>query len=416
MRALLASAVLLLSGCGQYSLADVGADIPEEFAWAGANSETGQVRDLQGLENLASSFPDSTSVRLRLLNAQLEAETYEDLLGTLSWLNDRGYVFSSTARAQIPKHVGEEFAERATRLLREPPEPLERSEIVATVPADAGLVESVLMDLEGGNIAVSSVSGKNLWGKGPRGNWSDHTLEGAGNLSGIVYDPGRALVLAASGKIDGSDGSQPFFSGLVGIKFPGDTPRFFPAPVGSNLSDLHRSPDGTIYASDPLGGGIYRLLPGAETIEILVPPGTFRSPQGLVTSDDGKRLYVSDYRYGLAAVDLDSGDVHLVPAKGPFPLDGIDGLWRRGDELIAVQNGTSPMRIVALQLSSDGKTVVGQRNLEVSHRDWTEPLSGYLGPDALYYVGNGQWDRWIAGQPAQDKPFLPTQIRRLPLD
>ena len=73
------------------------------------------------------------------------------------------------------------------------------------------------------------------------------------------------------------------------------------------------------------------------------------------------------------------------------------------------------MRIAALRLSNDGRSVVGQRILEQAHSGWTEPLGGALGKGALFYVANGQWDRFVAGEPAQDKPSLPTQIRRLRL-
>ncbi len=99
----------------------------------------------------------------------------------------------------------------------------------------------------------------------------------------------------------------------------------------------------------------------------------------------------------------------------PVILDGVDGLWRYGSELIAVQNGTSPMRISALELSEDGTRVIGHRVLEQAHSEWTEPSSGSIDGDALIYVGNGQWDRYIEGELKEGMEALPTQIRRLPL-
>jgi len=173
--------------------------------------------------------------------------------------------------------------------------------------------------------------------------------------------------------------------------------------------------NGDILASDPTGGGVYRKPFGSNSLETLVPPGTFRSPQGLATSQDGKSLYVSDYRYGIAVVDLVSGDIARLSTELPVILDGVDGLWRHDNELIVVQNGTSPMKIAALALSQDGTSVVGHRILEQAHSSWTEPLGGALGKGDLFYVATGQWDRSVAGQPAQDKPSLPTQIRRLRL-
>ncbi|MEZ5682341.1 MAG: hypothetical protein R3E14_13710 [Erythrobacter sp.] len=383
--------------------------------WRPVDAETGKIGDVEGLQQLARDFPDSGSVRLRLLQPLLAAGETDRLLATLGWLKERGYVFSSTAQEQIPKLVGEEFADAAKSLLISQGETIAASEVIATVAAEAGLVESVLMDLDSGRMAVTSVSGRSVWGGRTQGSWQEMKPDRAANLSGIVFDPVRNTIWAASGNIDGGPEVDHGFAGLVEIRPSGDGVRI-PAPAGANLSDLHRAADGTIFASDPLGGGIYRLRPGEAEIEMLVAPGNFRSPQGLATSADGSLLYVSDYRYGLAIVPLSGGSPKRLATDLPVLLDGIDGLWRNGNELIAVQNGTSPMKIVGLTLSADGMRVVAHRLLEQANPEWTEPLSGYLGRGALYYVGNGQWDRWVAGQPAQDKPFGPTQIRRLPLD
>ena len=80
-----------------------------------------------------------------------------------------------------------------------------------------------------------------------------------------------------------------------------------------------------------------------------------------------------------------------------------------------MQNGTSPMRISAFELSENGMRVIGHRVLEQAHSEWTEPLSGSIDGDALIYVGNGQWDRYFEGELKEGMEALPTQIRRLPL-
>ena len=173
--------------------------------------------------------------------------------------------------------------------------------------------------------------------------------------------------------------------------------------------------DFTVYASDPLHGGIYRKPRGATEVEVLVAPGTFRSPQGLALSADGTHLYVSDYRYGLARIELANGLVERIASEIPVILDGLDGLWLHNGELIAVQNGTSPIRISAFTLSDNGSRIVAARTLEQAHPGWTEPLGGSVAGGALYYIATGQWDRYVKGEPAAEKPPIPTDIRRSPL-
>ena len=381
--------------------------------WRAVDAETGKVSDLAGLSALSRDFPDSGSIRLRLLNAQLQAGDWPALIDTLRWLQQRGYVFSESAREQIPELVGEQFSGAARALLLPPAEPIENSEVAWTIPAEAGLVESFVVDLESGRLAATSITSRSLWGTTPDGGWREVELDGADNLSGIVYDNLSGELWVASGNIDQSQDDTPAFSGFIGAL--GKSARIS-APEGVALSDVHRATDGTIYASDPLNGGIYSFGTDRDQIATLVPPGIFRSPQGIASSEDGRRLYVSDYRYGIAIVDLASGAVSRLETDLPLILDGTDALFRHGNSLVAIQNGTSPLRISRFDLSEDGSRIVGHRILEQAHSDWTEPLSGHLGPDALYYVGNGQWDKYAGGVLVEGKSPDPTQIRRLPLD
>ncbi|NNC51696.1 MAG: hypothetical protein HKO08_01490, partial [Erythrobacter sp.] len=399
MRASLAALALslIVGGCGveDGEIASVSVPAQSDADWRPVDAETGKIADVAGLTALSEAFPDSSSVRLRLLNAQLQAGEGAAMLDTLRSLNERGYVFSEGARAQIPKLIGEDFAEDAGALLLSAPEPVENSEVVWTVPAEAGLVESVLVDVEEGRIAVTSIATRSLWGTAPDDSWRQVELDGADNLTGIVYDRATGDIWVASGNVDQSDDDETYFSGLMsGLKGPRGAR--LEAPDNVVLSDLHRAENGTLYASDPLNGGVYLLGPERDSIEALLEPGTLRSPQGLATSEDGKRLYVSDYRYGIAIIDLATREVSRLRADIPVILDGADALFRRGSSLVAIQNGTSPMRISQFDLSDDGTRVVGHRILEMAHGEWTEPLGGYLGESALYYVGNGQWDKYVA--------------------
>lgn len=410
MKALAASLALALAGCASVPVSPVY----PVAAWRPVDAQTGSIVEPAALEQLAQDIPDSSSVRLRLLNAQLGAQDFDGAVANLRWLQLRGYVFSDRAKARIGTLFGPEREGAVKPLLLDAPKPVVGTTLHAIVPAGAGLVESVLMDLRGGRMAVTSVSGRSVWATAPDGTLQEVAPEDAGNLSGIVFDPVRNAIWAASGQIDGAPASG--FAGLIEIVPGSGQGRRIPAPGGVSLSDLHRAADGAIYASAPTEGGVYRLRPDAQSIEQLVPAGTFRSPQGLATGADGRRLYVSDYRYGIGIVDLATGSVSRLSTRLPLMLDGVDGLWRQGNELIAVQNGLSPMRIMAFALSQDGLSVVGQRTLEIGHPEWTEPLSGYLGGGALYYVANGQWDRWVDGKPVEGKPFTQTYIFRLPTE
>ena len=406
MRALVAALVLALA-------APVAAQ--GQPAWRSVDAATGQVADVAGLEQLALDFPDSTSVRLRLFNAQLEAGEGKGALASLAWVKARGHVFSARAQAQIPALIGAAHADAARGLLVPSAEVITASTIFDEVQAEAGLIETVFVGPSGMEALATSVSARAVFVRGGEAEWIAFPINDAYALSGLAAAPDGSMGWFASGNIDGSPGDPGRFTGVYGLT--GDFEKLvrIPAPAGVVVSDLTVGPDGTVYVSDPIGGGIYRARSDSAVLAALVAPGTLRSPQGLAVSADGARLYVSDYRYGLAMVDLASGKVARLASDIAVALDGVDGLWLHKGELVAVQNGTSPMRIIALRLSGDGTRIIGHRVLEQAHPEWTEPLGGSIAGYALYYVATGHWDRYDKGALRDGADAIPTVIRRLPL-
>ncbi len=97
-------------------------------------------------------------------------------------------------------------------------------------------------------------------------------------------------------------------------------------------------------------------------------------------------------------------------------LDGIDALVGYNGDLIAIQNGVGPIRIVRLHLSQAGDRVEKLDVLERGNPAWGEPSLGVVVGNRLLYVADPQWDRYGDGGAAtSDKPARPTPIRSLRL-
>ncbi len=76
------------------------------------------------------------------------------------------------------------------------------------------------------------------------------------------------------------------------------------------LGDMSVAADGTVYVTDSIGGGVYRLHGDLQTAKLeKIADGLF-SPQTPVLSRDGKRLFMADYSMGVAVIDLASGRRH----------------------------------------------------------------------------------------------------------
>jgi hypothetical protein len=145
----------------------------------------------------------------------------------------------------------------------------------------------------------------------------------------------------------------------------------------------------------------------------MIPPGLFRSPQGMVVWPGDRLLYVADYSSGLFRVDLGSLRIRPLVTRQPQMLEGIDGLMRFHSYLVAIQNGTRPRRIVRIGLNPGGRIAEEFKLVAQNQPEWGEPTLGTIADDALLYIADGQWERYgAAGALVDGGAARPTPIRR----
>jgi hypothetical protein len=160
------------------------------------------------------------------------------------------------------------------------------------------------------------------------------------------------------------------------------------------LGDLIIADENTLYTSDSLTGAIYRYYIDSNEFEVLVKRGKFVSPQGLVLDNSGNYLFVADYNGGLFRVSLADGSMAKLGVANDVSDYGIDGLYRHGDELIAIQNGSRPHKIVALRLAENGSAISASRTLASNLEQFDEPTLGVVHDNDFYFVANSHWNRF----------------------
>jgi len=160
------------------------------------------------------------------------------------------------------------------------------------------------------------------------------------------------------------------------------------------LGDLVVADEETIYTTDSVDGPVYRFSVSNSEFSTLVPRGVFGSPQGLVLDASGEHLYVADYIGGLYRVRLDDGTATRLAVPADISDYGIDGLYRHGNRLIAIQNGIRPHRVAALTLSTDGLAIESAEVLAMNLPEFDEPTLGTIVGDDFYFIANSHWNRF----------------------
>jgi sugar lactone lactonase YvrE len=162
-------------------------------------------------------------------------------------------------------------------------------------------------------------------------------------------------------------------------------------PQGSALGDMTLMQNGDVIMSDGSGGGVYRLAAAGAELERL-DNGDFISPQTAARHPDRKHIFVPDYLRGIGVLDLATKQVLWLSTQQQFSLSGIDGLYFDRGKLIAVQNGTSPERVVIFTLDATLSKIESETVIERSTETLGDPTHGVVIGSDFFYIANSGWD------------------------
>lgn len=150
----------------------------------------------------------------------------------------------------------------------------------------------------------------------------------------------------------------------------------------------------TFFVTDQADGMLYRYSVSQASFTPVVDRGVFISPQGLVLDESGDYLYVADYVGGLFRVALSGGSVARVGTPETISAHGIDGLYRHGNSLIAIQNGIQPNRVARYYLSEDGAAISSSDILAMNLPWFDDPNLGQVVDDRLVFIANSHWPQF----------------------
>lgn len=211
----------------------------------------------------------------------------------------------------------------------------------------------------------------------------------------LKIDQARNVLWVSETAVEGFDGVDPGSQGRSALLCYDLSSRKLlqriEGPRPSALGDMTLSTDGTVIVSDGEHGGVYRVKRGEDHME-RIDAGDFISPQTPAMAADGLHVFIPDYVRGLALMTLKTKQVTWLPTQGQFALNGTDGLYRIRDRLIAVQNGTSPERVVMFTVDPRQTGIVAQDLIERSTNTLGDPTHGVVVDNTFYYIANSGWD------------------------
>lgn len=289
------------------------------------------------------------------------------------------------------------------------------AEHIVDVPAEYRIVEGIAYDKATDRLFIGTVVDGRL-AYLDKGAWHEIPLGfPRSGLFGMAIDPRHRLLWISTGMVEETAVRDQPLSGLIAVDLDKLTvvERIKEAGDPGVPGDVTVGRDGTVFMSDSKSGAVEILRPGEEALRVLVPPGRFKSPQGMALSQDQRLLYVADYSTGLWIVRLSDGKVTPIQVAVPMMLDGIDGLVKMPDQdaLMAVQNGTSPRRVMKLYLSPDGHRVTSLGVADMVPPGAGDPSLMTINQWRYWFVGDGQWERYGPGGVLKDgKPPRPTPI------
>ncbi len=360
----------------------------------------------------------------RLASVEASLGNKQAALDWLSLYSKSGLTFADPASEpefEALKNTPE-FAAILARL-KSARQPVSSSKPFLTLPEKDLIAEDIAYDPAGGRFFISSVRHRKILSVTKRGKVTEFVPEGQPDIWAILalrVDSKRKVLWASTAAMPEAIGFSKQEEGRSALlKYSLESGALLKrydlkTDAKHALGDMTVSSSGDVYASDGLGA-VYWVEHSRDTMEPLFEKGTFRSPQTPALSSDETRLFIPDYSRGISVVDLATRKWKLLEHPKELSIGGIDGLYLKDRTMIAVQNGSTPPRLIRMSLDDSLTRITQWATLEANWPGLGAPTHGVIVGDQFYFIANSGWDRMNDdGSVKPGTAFEAPQIRHLP--
>lgn len=378
--------------------------------------EQAQHQDWKGLREtlieIGKEMPAATPIYLlRMASVETHLGNHAEAMRWLEKYADMGLKYDVAADDDLKPLLTDPGFAPIAQEMKERTKTVQRAEAVCTLPLPDLMPEDLTFDRGGGTFVVSSIRHHTLFRvKLPAAGEAECTL---GEIPlddqarrwpvlAVSADPKRHLLWMTANAMPGFTGFPKEDEGKAALfaidAASGKTLRRFDlASTPAVLGDMSVAEDGTVYVSDSVGGGVYRVGGDLAAATLEKIGGDFFSPQTPALAADGKRLFVADYSMGIGVIDLTKtsvpGQLNYLPHPEAVAATGLDGLYLAGDSLIGIQNGTQPERIMVFHLNVTQTAITSAEVIEQSTERLGDPTH-VTGVNGWFYVtANAGWNK-----------------------
>lgn len=300
--------------------------------------------------------------------------------------------------------------------------PVSNSEPYLTIEQLGIAAEGIALDAETGRLFVGSMRSGDIYVIDADKEFSKFaSLADSGVYSaiGLTVDRTRNVLWSVATPFFMAEGFDADNSGAAGIfGFDLDTGmlkhRHLADESVNGFNDVVVLPNGDVYVS---GDALHVLAAGSDELRpFATSPAPFGS-NGITSDSTGQILFIASYPVGIGVVEIATGELRYLDSPADRPLYGIDGLYWHDGELIGIQNGIQPWRLLRMQLDDDVTAVSKVHVIEFANPALTA-TTGAIDGERIHYVGQGPAPRSPPSQfPPALAPYLgKTIIMSAPLD
>lgn len=355
---------------------------------------------LKALHSAAQAFPAQPVYAMSLWETAALSRNTAMAMAALTISNDNGIPLDIDARARALFPDTGSFTALYARQAQLS-QAINNGSVFRTL-SDARLFpEGITYDARNGTLYVTSVQHRSavaITRDGVERTLAANAPRDIGGLYGIAIDTSRNKLWATSAQSPATKSwnvADSTLSALIEIDVRSGAIGKRYALTGTSLppspGDIALAGNGDVFVGDGQAGVIWWLKRGDSAVRVL-RNRLYRSPQGMVASDDGRYLWIADYSHGLLRTELATGEtIRVAPVRGITTV-GIDGLVRHGNKFVAVQNASTPGQVLQFELDETGSKMLSASVID-RNKIGVSPTGGVMVGDDYVYISNTLWDK-----------------------